>query len=236
MGNNYFRISFRNLKRNKGYAIINILGLALGIGICLLIFLVIRFETSFDNFHKNKCRIYRVLTEYHHADSKNIFYGRGVPFAFPNAIKTSFKETEQTAVIFTDPNVQLNIPNKDNAGSKKFKEEHGVFYTTPAFFKIFDFPLLAGSYESLNAPGNALVTKETAEKYFDNWQDAIGRTIRVNNENTVKIVGILANVPLNTGFPFKLVISYGSGFTNRFLHSTNFDGTSSSNEIGRAHV
>ena len=229
MGKNYFRISFRNLKRNKGYTIINILGLSLGIGICLLIFLVIRFETSFDNFHKNQSRIYRVLTEYHHADSKNIFYGRGVPFAFPNAIKSSFKDAEETAVILTDPDVQLNIANKDNAGSKKFKEEHGVFYTNSSFFKIFNFPLLAGAYVSLNAPDNALVTKAMAEKYFGNWQDAIGRTIRVNNENTVKIAGILADVPPNTGFPFKLVISYGSGFTNRFLHSTNFDGTSSSN-------
>jgi putative ABC transport system permease protein len=229
MGKNYFRISFRNLKRNKGYTIINILGLSLGIGICLLIFLVIRFETSFDNFHKNQSRIYRVLTEYHHADSKNIFYGRGVPFAFPNAIKSSFKDAEETAVILTDPDVQLNIPNKDNSGSKKFKEEHGVFYTNSSFFKIFNFPLLAGAYISLNTPDNALVTKAMAEKYFGNWQDAIGRTIRVNNENTVIITGILADVPSNTGFPFRLVISYGSGFTKRFLHSTNFDGTSSSN-------
>src|SRR5476649_47676 len=114
MLSNYFRISFRNLKRNKGYTIINILVLSMGIAICLLIFLVIRFETSFDNFHKNQSRIYRVLTEYHHADSKNIFYGRGVPFAFPNAIKSSFKDAEETAVILTDPDVQLNIPNKDN--------------------------------------------------------------------------------------------------------------------------
>jgi putative ABC transport system permease protein len=226
---NYFRISFRNLKRNKGYTIINILGLSMGIAICLLIFLVISFETSFDNFHKKQSRIYRVLTEYHHADSKEIFYGRGVPFAFPNAIKTSFKQAEETAIIFADYDVQLNIPGPNNNTSKKFKEEQGVFYMTATFFKIFDFPLMSGSYESLADPDNALVTKEMAEKYFGDWKDAMGKTIRINNSYTVKVSGVLTNIPANTGFPLKVVISYGTGFTNRFVHSTDFDGTSSAN-------
>src|SRR6478736_6353991 len=138
---NYFRISFRNLNRNKGYTIINILGLSMGIAICLLIFVVISFESGFDQFHKNKNRIYRILTEYHHSDSKEIFYGRGVPFAFPNAIRSNFKQVEETAPVFADNDVQMNIPGVDNMISKKFKEEHGVFYVTPGFFKIFDFPL-----------------------------------------------------------------------------------------------
>src|SRR6478736_3030704 len=111
---NYFRISLRNLKRNKGYTIINILGLSMGIAICLLIFLVIRFESGFDQFHKNKDRIYRILTEYHHADSKEIFYGRGVPFGFPNAIRSNFKQLEQTAALFVDNDVQINITGAGN--------------------------------------------------------------------------------------------------------------------------
>jgi len=226
---NYFRISFRNLNRNKGYTIINILGLSMGIAICLLIFVVISFESGFDQFHKNKNRIYRILTEYHHADSKEIFYGRGVPFAFPNAIRSNFKQVEETAPVFADNDVQMNIPGVDNMISKKFKEEHGVFYVTPGFFKIFDFPLVSGSYESLADPNNALITKSTAEKYFGDWKEAIGKTIRINNTYTVKVNGVLADVPVNTGFPLKVVISYGTGFTNRFLHSTDFDGTSSAN-------
>jgi putative ABC transport system permease protein len=226
---NYFRISLRNLKRNKGYTIINILGLSMGIAICLLIFLVISFESGFDQFHKNKNRIYRILTEYHHADSKEIFYGRGVPFAFPNAIKSSFKQVEETAPVLADNDVQMNIPGANNKASKKFKEERGVFYVTPAFFKIFDFPLMSGSYESLADPDNALVTKSIAEKYFGDWKDAIGKTIRLNNSYTVKVNGVLADIPVNTGFPLKVVISYGTGFTNRLLHSTDFDGTSSGN-------
>ncbi|HZZ75615.1 MAG TPA: ABC transporter permease, partial [Puia sp.] len=225
---NYFRISLRNLRRNKGYAVFNILGLSMGIAICLLIFLVISFESGFDNFHKNKSRIYRILTEYHHADSKEIFYGRAVPFAFPPVIR-SLKDVQESAPIFSDNDVQMVVPGAENNGSKKFKEEKGVFFTTPNFFKIFDFPLISGSYESLAGPNNALVTKSIAEKYFGNWKDAIGKTIRINNSFTIKVNGVLADVPVNTGFPFKVVIAYGTAFTNRFLHSTDFDGTSSAN-------
>lgn len=225
---NYFRISLRNLRRNKGYTIINILGLSMGIAICLLIFLVINFESGFDNFHKNKNRIYRVLTEYHHADSKEIFYGRAVPFGFPPVIR-SLRGVQESAPVFSNNDVQIVIPGIDNNASKKFKEEHGVFYTTPGFFKIFDFPLLSGSYETLADPNNALVTKSIAEKYFGNWKDAIGKTIKINNSYTIKVNGVLADVPVNTGFPLKVVISYGTGFTKGFLHSTDFDGTNSSN-------
>ena len=106
---NYFRISFRNLKRNSGSAIINILGLATGIAVCLLIFLVIGHETSFDNFQRKQDRIYRVLTEYHHADSKDIFYGRGVPFGLPASLRSSLKQIEEVVPVWADHNDQLVI-------------------------------------------------------------------------------------------------------------------------------
>ena len=224
---NYFRINLRNLKHNKGYAIINILGLATGIAVCLLIFLIISFETSFDNYHKKSHRIFRVLTEYHHADSKEIFYGRGVPFGVPGALKNSFKQIEEVAPIWADHNDQVVITNSGGELTKKFKEENGVFFTNPAFFKIVDFPLLAGSYETLNDPNNALLTKAAADKYFGDWKDAIGKTFKLNNTYTLKVTGVLANVPSNTDFQFKIVISYGTGYTSKFIHSTDWDNTSS---------
>src|SRR5450432_161687 len=226
---NYFRISFRNLRRHKGYAFINILGLSMGIAVCLLIFLVISFETSFDNFHKKQTRIYRVLTEYHHNDTKDIFYGRGVPFALPRGIQSAFKQLEEVSPVFADYNVQLLSLNGAGSVPKKFKEERGVFYTSPSFFNIFDFPLLAGSYESLKDPDNALLTQEMAEKYFGNWKEAIGKTLKVNNSFAIRVSGILANTPSNTEFPLKVVIAYGTDFTRRFINSNNWDGTNSAN-------
>jgi putative ABC transport system permease protein len=222
---NYFRISFRNLKRYAGYTSINVLGLATGIAVCLLIFLVIGYETSFDNFHKNQDRIYRVLTEYHHADSKDIFYGKGVPFGLPNSIKASMKQIEEVAPVWADHNDQLQISMVNNGSQKKFKEENGIFYVTPAFLKIFDFPLLAGSYESLKDPNNAILSKDAAQKYFGSWEGAIGKTLKLNNTDVLKVSGVLENAPVNSDFQIKVLIAYGTGFTGRFVNSTDWDGT-----------
>jgi putative ABC transport system permease protein len=222
---NYFRISFRNLRHNKVYAGINMLGLATGIAVCLVIFLVIRFETSFDNFHQKKDRVYRVLTEYHHADSKDIFYGRGVPFAVPGSLQSSFTQIEEVAPVYADYNVQLNIVNNNGVTERKFKEERGIFYASPAFFKIFDFPLLSGSYASLKDPNNALLSKESAEKYFGDWKQAIGKTIKINNRQTLKVTGVLAGIPVNTDFQMKVVIAYGTGLTGEWARSKDWDGT-----------
>ena len=224
---NYFRISFRNLKRNSGSAVINILGLATGIAVCLLIFLVISHETGFDNFHKKQDRIYRVLTEYHHADSKEIFYGKGVPFGLPGSLQSSLKQIEEVVPVWGDHNDQLLIAKEGNESLKKIKEENGVFYTTPAFFKIFDFPMLSGSYTSLKDPNNAILSKGAADKYFGSWQKAIGKTLKLNNTDVLKVSGIMENPPVNTDFQIKILIAYGTGYTGRFSKSTDWDGTSS---------
>jgi putative ABC transport system permease protein len=226
MFKNYFKTAFRNLARNKNYTIINISGLAIGIAVCIMIFIIIQFHSSFDNFHKNKNNIYRVLTEYHHADSKDIFYGHGVPSAFPKALKTSFTQLAQVAPVVAGYHDQLVLLNGHSETIKKFKEESGLFYTSPSFFSIFDFPLLAGSYETLKDPNNVLLTKETAEKYYGDWKSAIGKTIKLNNTDVLKVTGILATIPANTDFQLKLVVSYGTGATKYLMNSTEYDGTS----------
>jgi ABC-type antimicrobial peptide transport system permease subunit len=223
MFKNYFKTAWRNLARNKTYSFINIAGLTLGIAVCMVIFIIIRFHNSFDNFHKNKDGTYRLLTEFHHADSKDIFYGHTVPFGIPNGIKAAFPQIEQIAPLLASGNDQIVIEQNNNSALKKFKEEKGVFFTEPSFFKIFDFPLLAGSYESLDEPDNVLLSKETADKYFGDWKTAMGKTIRMNNDIVLKVSGILASIPANTDFQFKAVISYGTGYTKELKTSTNND-------------
>jgi len=228
MFKNYFKTAFRSLVRNKTYSIINMAGLAAGIGVCMTIFIIIQYQSSFDNFHSKKSRIYRVLTEYHHADANEIFYGAGVPTALPLNIKVQFPQIENVATIFKTNNDQVLVINQQGGIEKKFKEEQGVFYTQPSFFEIFDFPLLAGSANSLNDPNSTILTKETAEKYFGLWQNAIGKSIKINNRETLKVTGILGTIPSNTDFQVKMLISFGTGWTKNFLKSTNWDGTGSS--------
>ncbi|HEX3386682.1 MAG TPA: ABC transporter permease, partial [Mucilaginibacter sp.] len=179
MFRNYFKIAKRNLLRNKGYAAINIIGLAVGIAVCMVIFIIIQFQTSFENFQTKKDRIYRVLTEYHSAESAEISYGKDLPFPWPVGLKTSFPQIEQVAPIFASHNDQLQIVGANGNTEKVFREQKGVFFTGPSFFKIFDFPLLTGSYASLQNPNNVLLTKEIAEKYFGDWRSAMGKTIKM---------------------------------------------------------
>jgi len=224
MFKNYFKTAWRNLTRNKVYSFINIAGLAIGIAVCMMIFLIIQYQTSFDNFHKEKDHIYRLLTEFHHVDSKDIFYGHGVPFGISRGIQSAFPQVEQVAPLFASHNDQFVIEGKNTEAVKKFKEQNGVFYTEPSFFKIFNFPLLSGSYKSLNDPNNVLLAKETAEKYFGNWKTATGKTIRLNNDIVLKVSGVLASIPENTDFQFKAVIAYGTGYTQGLKISTDYDG------------
>jgi ABC-type antimicrobial peptide transport system permease subunit len=222
-----FKTAWRNVSRHKSYTFINIIGLGSGIAICLVIFVLIQFHSSFDTFHSKKDRIYRLLTEYHHADSKDIFYGSGIPRAVPQSLKTDIPEIEQVAPIYHQNDEQLQVLNAEGQIEKKFKETEGVFATNPAFFKIFDFPLLEGTTASLKDPNTVLLSKETAEKYFGNWKTAMGKTIKWNNKDVLKVTGIMASMPKNTDFQLKVVISLGTGFTADILKSKNWDGTGS---------
>jgi putative ABC transport system permease protein len=229
MFKNYFKIAWRNLLRNKSYTAINVTGLAVGIAVCMVIFIIIQFQTSYDNFHAKKDRIYRVLTEYHSTEAGNISYGKDIPFPMPVGLKTSFPQIEQVAPIFASHDDQLLIPDNNGNTEKDFKEQHGVFYTSPSFFKIFDFPLLAGSYASLKDPNNVLLTKETAEKYFGDWKTAMGKTIKLqmggymfeHGTEVLKVSGILASIPANTDFQLKIVVAFGTGFTGDYLSASH---------------
>jgi len=228
MFKNYLKTAFRNLVRRRNYTMINIAGLAAGIAICLVLFLVIRYEMSFDDYHQKKSRIYRVLTEYHHTDSPDIFYGKGVPAPLPAALKTNFPQAEKVAVIYSEGNDQIQVLDDNGQPVKKFKEEHGVFFTEPSLFDIFDFKWIAGSPASLKNLNSAVLTKTIAEKYFGDWQFAMGKTIKWNNQDPLKVTGILADVPENTDLQFKVVIRFGTGSTAQYTRSTNWDGTGAS--------
>ncbi|HZF63208.1 MAG TPA: ABC transporter permease, partial [Chitinophagaceae bacterium] len=207
---NYFLTAYRNLLRNKSYAAINVVGLAVGIAAFLLIFLVIEFETSFDTFHKKRDRIYRVSTEFNNPDGKG--YSPGVPAPVTETLRTDFPQLENVGAIFGGLRGLVNIP--DTAGKapvKKFDEENGVFFADPQFFQIFDFKWLAGDPKTgLSEPNTGVLVKETAERYFGDWKAAIGKTIKHDNKRLIKITGILDNVPVNSDFPLKVVMSFAT--------------------------
>jgi predicted permease len=208
---NYIITTLRNIKRNKIYAIINTLGLTVGISACLLLFLVIQFESSFDNFHPKKDSIYRVATEFHNQDG--VSYSDGVALPVAKGLRIDYPQIKEVASIFSNGGqITVDEPNKP---SKKFLENH-FYYTEPEFFNMFHFEWLQGSPKtSLNDPNSAAVTQATAEKLFGNWKEAIGKTIKVDNKTLFTIKGILKNVPPNSDFPLSTVVSY-SALQNTF--------------------
>jgi len=227
---NYFKTAFRSLTRNRNYTIINIAGLSVGIAVCMMIFIIIQFHKSFDNFHTKRDRIYRVLSEYHHAEGAKT--GKDVPFPMPAGLRMTFQQIEQVTAIFASHDDKLLIPDDNGKTIKAFKEDKGVFYVEPSFFKIFDYPLLAGSYESLKDPNNVLLTKEIAEKYFGDWNKAMGKTIKLqlggyifeHGTQVLKVSGILATIPVNTDFQLKLVVAYGTSFSGSLMaRSTDWE-------------
>lgn len=217
----YLKSAFRNLLRNKNYTLINIAGLAVGIAVCLIIFIVIQYQSGFDAFHEKGDRAYRVITAFHNKDASAVTYGKDVPFPLPDALPLAAPQIEEIAPVFASHNDVLLIQGDSGQITKSFKEDKGVFFTTASFFSIFKFPLLAGSYASLNDPNNVLLTKEVAEKYFGNWESAIGKTIQLeaggslfsHGVDVLKVTGVLATIPTNTDLQLKVVVAYGTGIT-----------------------
>lgn len=220
---NFFRLTFRQAIRQKEQTIIKILGLAVGTAVCLLIFLIVRFETSFDDFHPSRDHIYRVVSVF--KTPLGIGYEPGVPFPTAPALRRDYPQLKQVASILSlggdglitvETNNNKDNTNKDNT---KFREESGILYAEPQFFDMFAFRWLAGDKTTaLNDPNTVLLTKSTAEKYFGSWTSAIGRSLKLDNSWLLKVTGILDDMPANTDFPLKVVISYGT------LHNTGVNG------------
>lgn len=205
---NYIKIALRNFTRNKSNTVINVTGLAVGIAACLLIFLVISYEMSFDSFHKNKDDIYRVVSVRHSPQGNR--YSSGAPFPVAEGLRIDYPQLKKVADIYQVKKAQVIVMAQGNTGyEKKFIEEKGAFFCEPQFFEIFDFKWLSGSPEkSLSEPNEAVLSKTTAEKYFGDWQGAIGKSIKFQNDYVVKISGIIEDVPVNSDFPLGVVVSY----------------------------
>jgi putative ABC transport system permease protein len=209
---NFLTIAFRQANRNKEQAIIKILGLSVGIAVCITIFLVIRYETSFDDFHPMRDRIYRVVSVSKNPDG--ISYDNGVPFPTAPTLRRDYPQLKNVACILSlGGNRQIGVMDAatGNHTDQKYREESGILYAEPQFFDMFAFKWLAGDKPTaLKDPNSVLLTRSMAEKYFGSWQSAIGRSLKLDNYWVLKVTGVLADAPPNTDFPLKVVISYAT--------------------------
>ena len=233
---NYFKIAWRNLIRYKSYATINIAGLAVGIAACMLIFVVVQFELSYDTFQNNYNRIYRVVTATKNTDGSED-NNPGIPCPAYDALKTDFPQFEKIAAVAATSGSQVTVlgsnPNSDVAVSKKFIEKGQIVFTQPAYFDMFNAKWLAGNAASLNEPGNAILDKTSAIKYFGDWKNATGQFLKLDNTVLLKVAGIIEDAPENSDFPIKFFASYETykKYPDNYNYSTEWGSLGSNHQV-----
>ncbi len=205
---NYFKIAWRNIARHKAYAAINISGLTVGIAACLLIYVVIQYELSFNTYQPNFKNIYHVVSE--QSREGDMVYNPGVPVPATEALRIDFPQIT-VASLLSSYGSQITVPD-DNAqngrGDKKFAEDIGVVFAEPQYFDIFSAAWLAGSKAALNEPNMVIIDKTRAEKYFGTWQSAMGKMLKMDNLLNLKVAGVIADAPANSDLPFRIMVSF----------------------------
>jgi putative ABC transport system permease protein len=201
----YMKSAFRNIKRHRGFSSINITGLSIGMTCGILILLYVYYELSFDRYHKNADRIYRVLIRQPEDSYQGIDMFNTSPPPLKIALLNDFPEIKNAArIIKTD----ILINHKSN----KYLEKR-FFIVDPEFLRIFTFPLIAGDRETaLDEPFSILMTEEMAAKYFGN-RDPIGKVLNIDDKYEYKITGIIRNVPSNSHFKFDFLGSFNTLYT-----------------------
>ena len=211
MFKNYMKVALRNLNRHKGYSLINITGLAIGMACCLLISLWVLDELSFDRFHADADRLYRI--EFDQDYSGKDFHVTVQQYPLARALEAEIPEIEH-AVRYSDRGTQL-VNYKDSS-----IYESGIVAVDPAFLEIFSFPLLLGDPRTaLEEPNSVVIDRDMADRYFGK-ENPLGQILTFNNETDLQITGVVENVPANSSlhfqclFPLKLLEEAGADHNN----------------------
>jgi len=206
MFKNLVKIAYRNLLRSKGFSVINITGLAIGMAATMLIVLLIQNELSYDQFHKNKNRIYEVWSRVNSNGNISIFSSTSDPLG--PALKRDLPEIEAIA------RMKQHVTNMLSAGEKRLIKTGCI--VDSGFLKIFTFPLLEGNLSTaFRDKFSVVLTERTAKSLFGN-EDALGKIIRIGDKDYVTVTGVLKDPPTNTRFDFEYLLpwsylTYGPG-------------------------
>ena len=199
---NYFKIAWRNIKGHKSYSSINILGLAIGVAACMLILQYVSLELSYENFHTNKNRIFRVQQDRYDNGKLSTQWAAGA-YAVGNSFKDAIPEVEDYVKLVQENGLVATINNQPRRIEKGF-------FASASFFKIFSYPLLQGDANTvLVAPNTAVVSETMARNLFGN-ENAFGKTMLMNGKENFKITGVFKDIPANTQLQPDILLSYST--------------------------
>ncbi len=198
---NYLKIAYRNLSKYKAYSFINISGLAVGMVCCILMLLYIQHELSYDRFHENSDKIYRIIEKYELGDAVEILpitpfpVATTLPVDYPQYVKSATRMFN-----FFAPSLSLKY------GENSFNEKH-LFFADSTFFRIFSFDLVIGNPdEVLRNPNSIVINETTAGKYFGN-DNPIGKVMQYEGQIDLMVTGVVKDVPSNSHIKFDGLIS-----------------------------
>jgi len=218
MFKNYLKIAWRNLLKRKVFTAINILGLAIGFGSAILIYLFLGYHLSFDDFHPNQDRIYRMATEEHMDD---VGYSASVPPAFAKVFREDYAYADKVAKIVDREGLVLHIDQ--NGQVNKYKKN--VLFAEEDFFKIFHFPLMNGENNiAIAAPNTAVITEREALALFGST-NVVGKTFTMEHNETIAITGVLKNIPNTSFMDYGIFVSFENLEPySGFAHGENWGG------------
>jgi len=208
MFRNFLKIAIRNLARRKGYALLNIFGLAIGITCCLVIFEYVAYERSYDSFLKNADRIYRVQDEDYQGGKMVLPCAAAMPGVAPG-MKKEFPEVENAFRLYRGTFII-----GDDARNIRLREP-SIYYADPAIFDIFDLQLQEGDPKTaLAGPGKIIMSATEARKFFGDM-DPLGKLLTVHSgigprQMTLEVTGIFKDYPANSHLKFSVLVSYPS--------------------------
>ena len=202
MFGNDFKIMLRNLLKNKVFSIINLLGLATGMAVCILLTLYIKHELGYDNFHERGDRIVRLSLERKYPARSA--WRAGIPLGIAAVVKKEFPEVQQyTRVANLDPIVGMPV----TVGDRSFKEKNALGVDS-TFFQVFSARFLEGDiHTALDKPNAVVLNETTAKKYFGSAHNAIGKQIRTYGNFNWTVTGVCEDWPEKTQIPFSMLIS-----------------------------
>tara|TARA_R110002051_G_scaffold143507_5_gene216484 strand:+ start:42081 stop:44531 length:2451 start_codon:yes stop_codon:yes gene_type:complete len=216
---NYLKIAFRNLLKNKMFSLINILGLSIGLSAAFVIGAMVFYDLSFDKFHPDRDRIYRVTTSFKSPEGN--FYNAGVTVPLAQALKDlNMQELETVAPFFTT--YPIHVENKETG--ERFKNPEFVVYTESSYFKTFKYDWLAGDLNSaLDEPNNVVLSENRARKYFPNQKldQIIGKSVAYNDTILTTISGVVAGFDDRTDIVFEEFISLKTAATQDMTNAVN---------------
>jgi len=220
MFKNYFKIAFRNLSRNKGYSILNISGLAIGMASALIILLWVENEVSYDRFYKNSDRLYQSWNMGRGNDGINCW--NVTPKILGPTLKRDYAEIEKSTRVNWDATILFTV------GEKKVNITGTM--VDPDFLTMFTFPFLEGDMNSaLNRPNDIVITEKLSKELFGAGE-AMGQTVRLDNKYNFTVSAVMKDLPNNTMFDFEYLLPW-SFMKTRKEDDSSWDSNSTRNYV-----